>query len=318
MNLSRFFIDRPIFAGVISFLIFLAGLISMFQLPISEYPEVVPPTVVVTRAIPRREPEGHRRDRRHAAGGADQRHGEHALHVLAGLERRHAHADRHLQARHRPEPRPAAGAEPRQRRRCRACRRSRSQIGVTTVKSSPDLTMVVHLTSPDNRYDMLYLRNYAVLNVKDQLAKIDGVGNVGLFGSGDYAMRIWLNPEKVAELRPDRRRRRQRHPARRTCRPPPASSAGRPTARACELQLPVNAQGRLSDPEQFGDIIIKRNADGAITRSAGRRAHRDRRVGSTACARCSTTSRPSPSRSSSRPAPTRSRSPTRCAPPWRS
>ena len=72
-------------------------------------------------------------------------------------------------------------------------------LGVTTIKSSPDLTMVVHLISPDNRYDMLYLRNYAVLNVKDQLAKIEGVGSVQLFGSGDYAMRIWLNPQKIAE-----------------------------------------------------------------------------------------------------------------------
>ena len=71
---------------------------------------------------------------------------------------------------------------------------------MTTVKSSPDLTMVVHLKSVGDRYDMLYLRNYAVLNVKDQLAKIEGVGNVQLFGSGDYAMRLWLNPQKIAEL----------------------------------------------------------------------------------------------------------------------
>src|SRR5258706_12542550 len=73
------------------------------------------------------------------------------------------------------------------------------QLGVTTVKSSPDLTMVVHLTSPSGRYDMLYLRNYALLTVKDQLAKIQGVGSVQLFGSGDYAIRICLNPRKVAE-----------------------------------------------------------------------------------------------------------------------
>ena len=73
------------------------------------------------------------------------------------------------------------------------------QLGVTTIKSSPELTMVVHLKSPNDRYDMLYLRNYAVLNVKDELAKIRGVGQVRLFGAGDYAMRIWLNPEKIAE-----------------------------------------------------------------------------------------------------------------------
>src|SRR5262249_57130852 len=73
------------------------------------------------------------------------------------------------------------------------------RLGVTTVKSSPDLTMVVHLVSPNERYDMTYLRNYALLNVKDRLARIDGVGQVLIFGAGDYSMRVWLDPRKVAE-----------------------------------------------------------------------------------------------------------------------
>ncbi len=73
-------------------------------------------------------------------------------------------------------------------------------LGITTVKSSPDLTMVVQLLSPNNRYDMTYLRNYAVINVKDRLARIDGVGDVQLFGSGDYSMRVWVDPAKAAEL----------------------------------------------------------------------------------------------------------------------
>src|SRR5216683_2780973 len=152
MNLSRFFIDRPIFAGVVSVVVFLAGLVSLFQLPISEYPEVVPPTVVVKAQFPGTDP--------NLAQELVQNRVNQALPRLPDVTR---------------------------------------QLGVTTVKSSPDLTMVVHLTSPDDRYDMLYLRNYAVLNVKDQLAKIPGVGSVQLFGSGDYAMRIWLNPRKVAE-----------------------------------------------------------------------------------------------------------------------
>ena len=86
------------------------------------------------------------------------------------------------------------------------------RLGVTTVKSAPDLTMVVHLLSPNDRYDMTYLRNYAVLNVKDRLARIDGVGEVQLFGSGDYSMRVWLDPEKVAERGLVGQRRRQRDP----------------------------------------------------------------------------------------------------------
>jgi multidrug efflux pump len=137
-------------------------------------------------------------------------------------------------------------------------------LGVTTVKSSPDLTMVVHLRSPNNRYDMLYLRNYAVLNVKDQLAKIEGVGSVQMFGSGDYAMRLWLNPQKIAELGLSADdvvsavRRQNVQAAAGVINGPPYSSKG-------ELQLPITVEGRLSDPEQFRQIIIKQ-AGGTITR----------------------------------------------------
>ncbi len=86
------------------------------------------------------------------------------------------------------------------------------QLGVTTVKSSPNLTMVVHLVSPDGRYDEVYLRNYAVLQVKDGLARIPGVGQVQVFGGGDYAMRIWLDPQQDRVPRPHRQRCRRRHP----------------------------------------------------------------------------------------------------------
>ena len=140
------------------------------------------------------------------------------------------------------------------------------RLGVTTIKSSPDLTMVVHLLSPNDRYDMTYLRNYAVLNVKDRLARIQGVGEVQLFGSGDYSMRVWLDPQKVAERGLVGERRRATRSASRTCRSPPAWSARRPTLPACDLQLSVNAQGRLQTEEEFGDIIVKTGADGAVTR----------------------------------------------------
>ena len=149
-------------------------------------------------------------------------------------------------------------------------------LGVTTVKSSPDLTMVVHLLSPDDRYDMLYLRNYATLNVKDQLAKIEGIGSVQLFGSGDYAMRLWLNPQKIAELGlsaddvVNAVRRQNVQVAAGVVNGPPYSDKG-------QLQLPINVEGRLSDPEQFGQIVIK-NQNGVVTRLERRRAHRDRRL----------------------------------------
>ena len=150
-------------------------------------------------------------------------------------------------------------------------------LGVTTTKSSPDLTMVVHLNSPDGRYDMLYLRNYAVLNVKDRLAKIEGVGSVQLFGSGDYAMRIWLNPEKIAERRltaddvVNAIRQQNVQVAAGVINGPPYSATG-------QLQLPINVQGRLSDPEQFANIVIKR--ENGCRHAAGRcGAHRDRCFG---------------------------------------
>ena len=137
-------------------------------------------------------------------------------------------------------------------------------LGVTTVKSSPDLTMVVHLMSIGDRYDMLYLRNYAVLNVKDQLAKIEGVGSVQLFGSGDYAMRLWLNPQRIAELGlsaddvVNAVRRQNVQVAAGLINGPPYSEKG-------ELQLPIIVEGRLSNPEQFDEIVIK-NQNGVVTR----------------------------------------------------
>src|SRR5437660_8829463 len=127
-------------------------------------------------------------------------------------------------------------------------------LGVTTVKSSPDLTMVVHLTSPSARYDMLYLRNYALLNVKDQLAKIQGVGSVQLFGSGDYAMRVWLNPQKIAErgLTPQEIIAAVRS---QNLQVSAGVIGGPPYDRNVELQLPINVQGRLQDAEQFDEMI---------------------------------------------------------------
>jgi hypothetical protein len=135
---------------------------------------------------------------------------------------------------------------------------------VITEKSSPDLTLVVHLLSPNGRYDQTYLRNYALLNIKDQLAKITGIGSVQLFGGGDYAMRIWLNPQKVAERNMtagevvDAIRRQNVQVAGGTVGGPPYDEG-------VELQLPIMAQGRLSEAEQFDEIIIKRDG-GVVTR----------------------------------------------------
>ncbi|HEX3665270.1 MAG TPA: multidrug efflux RND transporter permease subunit [Rhizomicrobium sp.] len=263
MSLSKFFIDRPIFAGVISVLIFLAGLIAMTQLPISEYPEVVPPSVVVKAQFPGANPNVIAQTV--ATPLEEQINGtENMLYMFSQAA---SDGTLTLTVTFKIGTSPDLAQQLVQNRVNQALPRLpqvTQALGVTTTKSSPDLTMVVHLTSPDNRYDMLYLRNYAVLNVKDRLAKIEGVGSVQLFGSGDYAMRIWLNPEKIAE------RDMTADDVVNAIRQQNAQVAagiinGPPYGKTGELQLPINVQGRLSTPEEFRNIVIKRDK-GVVTR----------------------------------------------------
>src|ERR1700737_1966633 len=250
MTLSRFFIDRPIFAGVISILIFLAGVVSVFQLPISEYPEVVPPTVVVKAQFPGANPKVIAETV--ASPLEEQINGtEDMLYMFS-----QASSDGllTLTVTFKLGTDPNLAQQLVQNRVNTALPRLpevTQRIGVTTIKSSPDLTMVVHLASPSGRYNMLYLRNYAVLSVKDQLAKIQCVGRVQLFGSGDYAMRVWINPGKVAErgLTADEvvaaiRSQNVQASAGVTGGPPPKKGGG--------LQRPLNVEGRLQHPQRAG------------------------------------------------------------------
>ena len=263
MTLSKFFIDRPIFAGVISTVILLAGLISMFLLPISEYPEVVPPSVIVKAQFPGANPKVIAQTV--ATPLEEQINGVESM--LYMFSQAASDGTLTLTVTFKLGTDPDLATQLVQNRVNQALPRLPEvtrQLGVTTVKSSPDLTMVVHLTSPSQRYDMLYLRNYALLNVKDQLAKIPGIGSVQLFGSGDYAMRIWLDPQKVAargmtadEVVAAIRRQNVQVAA--------GIIGGPPYGSGVELQLPINAQGRLTDSDQFAEIIIKRDG-GVVTR----------------------------------------------------
>ncbi len=264
MNISRFFIDRPVFAGVLSFLIFLGGLIAMTILPISEYPDVVPPSVVVranypganpkviaeTVATPLEESINGVQDMLYMSSQATT-DGLMTLTVTFKLGTDPDQAQQLVQNR-------VSQAEPRLPEEVR-------RLGVTTVKSSPDLMMVVHLTSPEGRYDMTYLRNYALINVKDRLARIDGVGQVQLFGSGDYSMRIWLDPQKMAELGLSASDVVNEIRAQNIQAAAGVIGAS-PNLEGVDLQLSVNAQGRLQSEEEFGEIIIKTSPTGAITR----------------------------------------------------
>jgi hydrophobe/amphiphile efflux-1 (HAE1) family protein len=264
MHLSKFFVDRPVLAAVLSIVIFLTGGIAMIFLPVSEYPEVVPPTVVVRAVFPGANPREIAQTV--ATPIEEQINGvENMLYMssqatpdgvmtLTITFRIGTNIDTaQVQVQNR-----VTQAEPRLPEPVR-------QIGVTTVKSSPDLTMVVHLFSPDGRYDPVYLRNYAVLQVKDTLARIPGVGQVLMFGSGDYAMRVWLDPEKVASrsLTPSDIVRAIRE---QNVQVAAGVIGAPPDVQGASYQLSVNAHGRLSTEAEFGDIIIKTGQNGETTR----------------------------------------------------
>ena len=263
MNFSRFFVDKPIFAAVLSIIVFVAGLISIFKLPVSEYPEVVPPSVVVRAVYPGANPKVIAETV--AAPLEEQINGVENMLYMSSQNTSDGALMLTVTFKIGTDVDKAETAV--QNRVQRALPRLPEevrQIGVTTVKSSPNLTMVVHLLSPNGRYDDLYLRNYGVLNVKDQLARIPGMGDVQIFGAGDYAMRVWLDPQKVAGRNMtasdvvDAIREQNVQVA--------AGVIGAAPSKSADFQLTVNTQGRLSSVEEFGEIIVKTNEDGALTR----------------------------------------------------
>jgi multidrug efflux pump len=264
MNISKFFIDRPIFAGVLSVLIFVAGLLALRQMPISEYPEVVPPSVVVRAQYPGANPKVIAETV--AAPIEEQINGVEGMLYMSSQATTDGLMTLTVVFKLGTDPDKAtqlvqnrvAQAEPRLPEDVR-------RLGVTTVKSSPDLTMVVHLLSPNDRYDMTYLRNYALLNVKDRLARIDGVGQVLMWGAGDYSMRVWLDPQKVAErgLSASDVVNEIRAQNVQAAAGIVGASPGLP---GLDLQLSVNAQGRLQSEEEFADIVVKIGTNGEVTR----------------------------------------------------
>jgi multidrug efflux pump len=264
VNFSKFFVDRPIFAGVLSVLIFVGGLISMFSMPISEYPDVVPPQIVVRATYPGANPKVSIETV--ATPIEEQVNGVEGMLYMASQATTDGLMTLTVTFRLGTDPDKAQQLV--QNRVAQALPRLPEEVqrlGVTTIKSSPDLTLVVHLTSPNGRYDMTYLRNYAVLNVRDRLKRIEGVGDVQLFGSGDYSMRIWLDAPKVAEhglsasdIVAEIRAQNVQAAA--------GVVGASPGAPDIDLQLSVNAQGRLASEEEFGDIVVKTGASGEITR----------------------------------------------------
>ncbi|EMU8195216.1 efflux RND transporter permease subunit, partial [Pseudomonas aeruginosa] len=263
MNFPRFFINRPIFAIVLSVLMLIAGAISYFQLPLSEYPQVTPPTVQVTASYPGANPQviadTVASPLEQAINGVEgmmymqSQMSTDGKMVLTVSFEQHINADiAQIQVQNR-----VSRALPRLPPEVQ-------RIGVVTEKTSPDVLMVVHLLSPGGRYDPLYVSNYATLHVKDELARTPGVGDVLVWGAGEYSMRVWLEPAKVAArgliasdvVAAIREQNIQ----------VAAGSVGQQPDASAAFQVTVNTLGRLSSEEQFGEIVVKTGADGQVTR----------------------------------------------------
>ncbi|MFT3808097.1 efflux RND transporter permease subunit [Arenimonas sp.] len=266
MDFSKFFIDRPIFAAVLSIVIFAAGLISIPLLPISEYPEVVPPSVVVRTVYPGANPK--------VIAETVATPLEEAINGVEDMMyfKSVAGSDGVLQMTVTFKPGTDAddAAVRVQNRVSQALARLPEDVrrqGVTTQKQSPVFLMVVHLVSPDGKYDTLYLRNYMRLHVKDELSRIPGVGDAQQFGGGDYAMRLWLDPDKIAArgltagdvLRAIREQNVQVSAGQLGAEPMPNDS---------DFLTLINAKGRLESTEEFGNIVLKSGSDGEIVRLA--------------------------------------------------
>ena len=264
MDFSRFFIDRPIFAAVLSILIFVTGLIAIPLLPISEYPDVVPPSVQVRAEYPGANPkviaDSVATPLEEAINGVENMMymksvaGSDGVLVTTVTFRPGTDPDQaQVQVQNR-----VAQAEARLPEDAR-------RLGITTQKMSPTLTLVVHMFSPHGKYDSLYLRNYATLKVKDELARLPGVGQIQIFGAGEYAMRVWLDPNTVAArglTAADVITAMQEQNVQ--------VSAGQlgaePLKKQSDFLLSINTAGRLENEQQFGNIILKTSDDGSLVR----------------------------------------------------
>jgi hydrophobe/amphiphile efflux-1 (HAE1) family protein len=264
MRFSRFFIDRPIFAAVIAVLITVVGGLAYFRLGVSQYPSIVPPTVVVSAVFPGAsaetvaetiaapiEQEINGVDNMLYMSSQSTGDGKVAITVTFKVGTNLDTAQVLVQNR-------VAVATPR-------LPEVVQRLGVVTRKTSPDFLMVVNLQSPDNTFDRSYISNYALTQVKDRLARLEGVGDVLLYGSRDYAMRIWIDPGRAAarnltsgEIIAALRAQNVQIAAGAIGQPPYANASA--------FQVGVEAQGRFTTPEQFADVVVRTDADGRQVR----------------------------------------------------
>jgi multidrug efflux pump len=262
--ISRFFINRPIFAAVLSIVITLAGGVSLFNLGLAQFPPVTPPTVQVTCNYPGASAQ----DVAEAVAAPieQQVNGVEGMMYMNSQCANDGSYNLMVTFKHGID---LNMAQVLVQNRVSLALPSLpdviKQTGVTTIKRSPDILCGIALMSPTGRYNQLYLSNYAVLQVKDELARVDGVGDIFLFGQRDYSMRIWLDPHKLASRGLTSSDvvaavREQNAPV------ATGSIGQQPSLPGQEVQITLSTLGRLTTPEQFGDIILKTAPDGALTR----------------------------------------------------
>ncbi|QDV72824.1 efflux RND transporter permease subunit [Botrimarina mediterranea] len=264
MKFAHFFIDRPIFATVLSVAIVLVGAISYYTLPVSQYPEIALPTVVVTTTYP---------------GATAETVAET---VATPIEQEVNGVERMLYMESQSTPDGTMSLTITfelgtdvdqaqvlvQNRVDRALPRLPEEVrrgGVVTQKSSPEMLMVVHLISPDRSRDQVYISNYAYLQIRDALSRINGVGELRVFGGSEYSMRVWLDPEHLASL--DLTAGDVVAALREQNVQVAAGKIGQtPLPEPTDFQLTISSQGRLRTAEEFAQIVIKRGAEGRLTR----------------------------------------------------
>src|ERR1700691_4565469 len=262
--ISRFFIERPVLANVLAILMILIGAVALYGLPIAQYPDVVPPTVQVTTRYPGAsartlmdtvalpiEQQVNGVENMIYMQSMSASDGSYSLTVTFKIGTDLDAAQILVQNR-------VASA-------LSSLPQAVQAQGVTVQKRSTAILLFVALTSPDERYDSLYLANYATINLKDELARLPGVGNVNVFGAGQYSMRVWLDSEKLKA-----RSLNAQDAVLSLQQQSQEVTAGQvgmpPTPPGVDFQYTVEVQGRLAEVEQFANVIVKTGDNGQITR----------------------------------------------------